>query len=109
MARLPPFSDRLAAGTALVALTAGALSLCACHRETSCTVEVTQAAGVFRGTITGARPAVDLEREALRAACGQVCGAQGPTQSSGCVSRCAIDAESGKITKRSTCTEAPPR
>ncbi len=97
-------------GTALVAVGARArLAVSACQRETSCTVEVTEAKGVFRGTIAGARSQVDLEREALRAACGQVCGAQGATQASGCVSRCALDVEAGKITKRSTCTEASSR
>jgi hypothetical protein len=118
MARLPPLLPWRVGGAALVAATAGALTLSGCQREISCTAEVTEAKGVFRGTVKGVRSRVDLEREALRAACGQLCGAQeladavardggavhalGP---SGCVSRCSVDAEAGKIGKRSTCTE----
>lgn len=70
---------------------------------------MTEAKGVFRGTISGARSRVDLEREALRAACGQLCAAQEAPQAVGCVSRCAVDAEAGKIGKRSTCTEVGSR
>jgi hypothetical protein len=107
MARLPAFFESLVGRAGLLA--AGALSLTACQRQLSCTVEVTEAKGVFRGTIAGKRSQVDLEREALRAACGQRCGAQGTPSAVGCVSQCAVDAEAGKLSKHTTCTEASSR
>jgi hypothetical protein len=94
---------------ASLAALAGALLLTGCQRQVSCTVEVTEAKGVFRGTIAGTRSQVDIEREALRAACGQRCGAQGTPSPVGCVVQCATDADSGKLSKRTTCTEGSSR
>ena len=42
-------------------------------------------------------------RESLRAACGQMCAASGG-KAEACVSRCAVDAEAGKIGARTNCT-----
>jgi hypothetical protein len=86
-----------------------ALALPACHRNLSCTAEVTEAQGIFHGTVAGSRSQATLEREALRAACGQLCGAQGTAAVPGCVARCAVDAEAGKIGKRTTCVPGGSR
>jgi hypothetical protein len=85
----------------ILALTA--LGLAACGRKTTCTSEVTQGSGIYRGTVSGARAEADLRRESLRAACGQMCAASGG-KAEACVSRCAVDAEAGKIGARTNCT-----
>jgi hypothetical protein len=85
------------------ALAAAALALTACHRDLSCTTEVTEGKGTFKGTVSGARSEVDLRRESVRVACGQLCAMGGKNE--GCVSRCAVDAEAGKIGARTTCTK----
>jgi hypothetical protein len=74
-----------------------------CSSESSCTAEVTEARGIFRATITGTQSRTTLKREAIRAACGQLCGAQGSGQALGCVARCSVDAEDGKIGLRASC------
>lgn len=79
-----------------------ALGLSACSREITCTTQVTEGRGTFRGTALGARPEADLRREALHVACGALCTA-GAGKSDACVSRCAVDAQSGKIGARTTC------
>lgn len=84
----------------LAALT---LALAACNRDTTCTTEVTQGSGTFRGTAKGTRAEAELRREATRIACGQLCGATGGKE--GCVGRCAVDAEAGKIGARVVCTK----
>jgi hypothetical protein len=79
------------------------LALPACSPESSCTAEVSEARGIYRATIGGTRSRSELKREAIRAACGQLCGAQGSAAALGCVVRCSVDAEDGKIGLRATC------
>jgi hypothetical protein len=87
----------------LFTLFAIALALTACNRETTCTSEVTQGSGTFRGSAAGTRSEADLRRESMRVACGQLCAASGGKE--GCVGRCAVDAEAGKIGARTNCTK----
>src|SRR4051812_39537462 len=109
MARLP--TPRLALVAALlVALVAlVALPLAGCRRDTTCTAEVTEGAGTFKGASIGARPEADLKRDALHAACGKLCAARDPGGAEGCVSRCAVDAEAGKIGLRAACAKGGAR
>jgi len=87
------------------ALAAAALALAGCNRDLTCTTEVTQGAGTFRGSATGTRSEIDLRRESTRIACGQLCAAGRPARGEGCVGRCAVDAEAGKIGVRTTCSK----
>jgi hypothetical protein len=105
MARPPTRSVR--AALSLGAAIGLAIALAGCAREISCTAEVTEGAGTFKGTATGARPEPDLQREALRAACNNLCASRADKE--GCVSRCSVDAEVGKIGSRSTCTKGGAR
>lgn len=89
--------------TLSAALALLALALPACNRETTCSSEVTQGSGTYRGSTSGTRFEADLRRESLRIACGQLCAAGGPANTSGCVGRCAVDAEAGKIGARTSC------
>jgi hypothetical protein len=100
-------------------LLCAATALPACRPRRSCSAELTDVAGVFRATVSGKRPRGDLEDEALRAACTQLCETNGlspapdsqdgggalklPAQ--GCVTSCAADAQAGKITLRASCNE----
>ncbi len=104
-------------GVAAALLFAAALP--ACRPRTSCSAELTDVAGVFRGTVSGKRARSDLEGEALSAACTQLCAASGPSPApdsqdggtayvlpaQGCVSSCAADAQAGKISMRASCTD----
>ncbi len=94
---------------ATLLLIAAAIALPGCGHDVTCTSEVTDGAGTWTGTVTDTRPEADLRREAVRVACGKRCGAGGPTSAPGCVSRCAVDAEAGKIGARTTCKEGGPR
>jgi hypothetical protein len=87
----------------LCLLVLAALALPACNRDTTCTSEVTQGSGTYRGSARGTRSEADLRRESMRLACGQLCAASGGKDS--CVSRCGVDAEAGKIGARTTCTK----
>jgi hypothetical protein len=100
MVRSSPVPFPLAA---LVAAVCGLAALAGCHRDLTCTSEVTRGSGTFRGSATGTRAEADVRRESVRVACGQLCAAAGPTKPEGCVSRCAVDAESGKLGVRTTC------
>lgn len=82
-----------------------ALASAACNGDLTCTTEVTQGSGTFRGTATGARSEADIRREALRIACGELCASGGAAKEDGCVSRCAVDAASAKIGARTTCKQ----
>ncbi|MFT3773739.1 MAG: hypothetical protein QM820_50850 [Minicystis sp.] len=90
----------LSAALALIAL-----GLAACNRDLTCTSEVTQGNGTFRGVATGTRSEADLKRESVRVACGQLCAAGGSAKADGCVGRCAVDAEAGKIGVRTICSK----
>lgn len=103
MARLFSFLASRDARTAALALAALTLGLAACNRDTTCTTEVTQGSGTFRGTAKGSRAEADLRRESMRIACGQLCGASGGKE--GCVGRCAVDAEAGKVGARVVCAK----
>jgi hypothetical protein len=96
----------LASTAALACLS---LALSACNRDVTCTSEVTQGSGLFRGSATGTRSEADLKREAVRVACGQLCAGGGTAGGEGCVGRCAVDAEASKIGVRTTCTKGSPR
>jgi hypothetical protein len=91
------------------ALLLAAPLLTACNRELTCTTEVTAGSGIHRGTAVGTRSEPDLRRDALRLACGQLCATGGPGGAEGCVGRCAVDAEAGKIGARTTCKKAGER
>jgi hypothetical protein len=93
----------------LLPLLVAAITLPGCARDVTCTTEVTDAAGTWAGAVTDARPEADLRRESLRVACGKRCAASGPTSTPGCVSRCAVDAEVGKIGVRTSCEEGSSR
>lgn len=95
--------------TLTAALALAALGLPACNREITCTSEVTQGSGTFRGVAAGSRAETDLRRESVRIACGQLCAAGGPAKAEGCVGRCSVDAEAGKIGVRTTCKEGSTR
>jgi hypothetical protein len=90
-------------GTSLLV---AALSLAAagCGKEITCTSEITEGAGSFTAAAIGKKPPRDLTREATRAACEKLCAARA-VKKEGCVSRCAVDAEVGKIGARTTCSE----
>ena len=96
-------SSILTGPTGLAVLLAATPFLAACNRELTCTSEVTAGSGMFRGTASGTRSEVDLRREAVRIACGQLCAAGGPAGAEGCVGRCAVDVESAKIGARTSC------
>ena len=83
-----------------------ALALPACSHDPTCTAEVTEGAGTFKGTATGSRPAAALTREALHAACAKLCASR---KDEACPSRCAVDAEAGKIGLRNTCVKEVSR
>jgi hypothetical protein len=94
--------SRLAPLALAVIATAATIALSACSREITCTTQVTEGRGTFRGTAIGARPEADLRREALRVACGALCEA-GAGKTDACVSRCTVDVQSQKIGARTTC------
>lgn len=89
------------------ALTLFGLGLPACNHDLTCTSEVTQGAGTFRGSASGSQPEIAIRREAMRSACTRLCAAGNAQES--CVSRCAVDAEAGKIGARTTCTKGGSR
>ena len=86
-----------------------AIALPGCASEITCTTDVTDSAGTWTGVVTDTRPEADLRREALRVACGKRCAASGPTRTPGCVNRCAVDVEAGKIGVRASCKEGASR
>jgi hypothetical protein len=90
-------------------LVLAAIALPGCARGSTCTTDVTDGDGTWTGVVTDTRPEADLRREALRVACGKRCGSSGPTRTPGCVNRCALDAETGKISVRASCAEGAPR
>lgn len=90
---------------ALAALVAATPLLAGCNRELTCTSEVTAGSGMFRGVASGTRSEVDLRREAVHIACGQLCASGGPAGAEGCVGRCAVDVASAKIGARTSCTK----
>lgn len=95
--------------TLTAALALLALGLSACNRAISCSSEVTQGSGTYRGAASGTRSEQDLRHESVRIACGQLCAAGGPAKAEGCVGRCTVDAEAGKIGARTTCQEGSSR
>jgi hypothetical protein len=103
MARLPYPARCLGAALFL------ALALPACEHDTTCTAEVTEGAGTFKGSAVGVRPDADLKREALHVACGKMCASRDPNKTEGCVSRCSVDAEAGKIGLHNTCVKEGSR
>ena len=103
MARSP--TPLVAAALSLAALSLSALSLSACNRALSCTTEVSAASGTFRGTVWGTRSEESLRRDSLQSACGQLCVASNMIKTAGCVSQCAADIASSKVTARTSCSE----
>jgi hypothetical protein len=81
--------------------------LAGCRPSGACTAEVTDGRGTFKATAEGRAPQADLERAAVRAACEKLCAAMGDADDA-CVSRCDVDAASGKIGARTTCNVGSP-
>lgn len=79
-----------------------AIALPACAPEVTCSSEVIDGSGTFRATAAGRKPQAEIEREAVRAACGKLCAARSAADDA-CVSRCTVDVSSAKIGARTTC------
>lgn len=80
--------------------------LAGCSERTVCTAEVTAGEGIYKASIAGARPQAELSREAMSAACKQLCTPVKPGDNeAACVSRCGVDALAGKIGARTTCSQ----
>lgn len=99
---------RMRASLARAASIAWIFAASACSKPVECTAEVTEGAGTYRASVRTTEPEAKARRGALDSACEKLCrarvrdGEPDPNQS-GCIGRCVVDVQAGKIGGRVRC------
>lgn len=98
---LPVHSSRLLLGFALAAAAASA----GCSRNADCIAEISDAKGTYKGVSHGQKGQPQLDREAVRDACRQMCAANKSEMLDVCADRCLTDADGAKLSARTHCSD----
>jgi hypothetical protein len=89
------------AALGLVMLAAGS----GCSRSVECTSEVIAGAATYKATAHGKGEEAPVKKAALRDACQKMCVETKASMLDGCIARCTVDADAGKIGARTSCAK----
>ena len=79
------------------------LALAGCSSEVECKSEVTEGGGTYAGSAKGKSDDPNVKKESIKEACRQMCAGTKAAFVESCASKCAVDAEAGKLGAKTTC------
>jgi hypothetical protein len=84
---------------------AAAAGSAGCNRNADCVAEISDAKATYKGASHGQKGQPQLDRDAVRDACRQMCAANKAEMPDACATGCLADADGGKLSARTNCTD----